>query len=150
MSNESNESNSAEDIFNSGFNCAQAVLASHCEKYGLDKEHALKISCGFGGGMGHIGEVCGAVTGALMLIGLKYGKYKADDNKASEKTYALVKEFTENFKAKYGSIKCKDLIKYDISYKEELLKAYEAGVFGEICPEIVSDAEELVEEILDR
>jgi C_GCAxxG_C_C family probable redox protein len=140
----------AVDVFNKGFNCAQAVLTSHCEEYGLSNDVAKKIACGFGGGMGHTGEVCGAVSGALMLIGLKYGKYKELDNEAKDKTYKLVKEYTDNFKREFGSINCTELLKYDISKEEELLKARDSGIFKELCPLLVKKSVELVEAILEE
>ena len=98
-------SDKAVTCFCDGFNCSQAVLISHCEELGLDKENALKIACAFGGGMSHTGEACGAVTGALMLIGLKYGKYKKEDSLSKEKTYTLAQKYTNAFKKEHGSIK---------------------------------------------
>jgi C_GCAxxG_C_C family probable redox protein len=144
----SNQVDVAIKTFNDGFSCSQAVLVSHCEEYGLDSEMALKVAGAFGGGMGHIGETCGAVTGALMLLGLKYGKTKAEDTDSNDRTYAKVKEFTDMFKQKHGSIKCKDLIEFDISVKEELTKAKEAGVFKTVCPLLVKDSIEMVERLL--
>jgi C_GCAxxG_C_C family probable redox protein len=140
----------AVDVFNKGFNCAQAVLTSHCEEYGLSNDVAKKIACGFGAGMGYIGEVCGAVSGALMLIGLKYGKYKELDNEAKDKTYKLVKKYTDNFKKEFGSINCTELLKYDISKEEQLLKARDSGIFKELCPLLVKKSVELVEKILEE
>lgn len=136
------------ETFAKGFSCSQAVLASHSEDYGLDAEMALRVAGAFGGGMGHIGETCGAVTGALMLIGLKYGKTREDDAEAKERTYAAVKEYTDAFKKEHGSIRCKDLIDYDISVKEELVAAREAGVFKTRCPLLIGDSIELVEKLL--
>ena len=99
--------------------------------------------------MGYNSEVCGAVTGALMLIGLKYGKYLEKDNESKEKTYNLVKKFTENFKKEYGTINCKELLKYDLGKEEDLIKARSSGVFKELCPMFVKRSVELVEEILE-
>jgi len=144
----SKASDSAVAMFDGGFNCSQAVLASHCEELGLDKDTALKVSCAFGGGMGHIGEVCGAVSGALMILSLKYGKYRIDDAESKEKTYKLVQDFTRQFKAKHGSIQCKGLLGYDVSIEEELIRAREAGVFKTVCPLLVKDSVELVEKLL--
>ena len=138
----------AVQCFMEGFNCSQSVFSTYCEDYGLDKEMALKVSGAFGGGMGYIGETCGAVTGAFMLAGLKYGKCKVGDNEAKEKTYRLVQEFTHRFKTEYGSVKCKDLITYDLSNEEERQKANEAGVFTSICPALVKRAAEIIEELL--
>ena len=138
------------EIFDKGFNCAQAVFCSHCEEYGLAEDTAKKISSGFGAGLGYNAEVCGAVTGALMLIGLKNGKYLESDNESKDKTYNLVKEFTEKFKKEYGTINCKELIKYDLSKEEELLKARASGIFKERCPNLVKRSVELTEEILKK
>ena len=143
-----NKAEHAVDIFNNGFNCAQAVLSSHCEEFDLTDTAAKKIACGFGGGIGHIGEVCGAVTGAIMLIGLKYGKCIESDNEAKEKTYKLVKEFTDSFKKEFGSINCSELLKYDLSKEDELSAARKSGVFKELCPAFVKRSVELVEKIL--
>ena len=137
-------------IFDRGFNCAQAVLCSHCEKYGLAEDIAKRVSCGFGAGMGYNSEVCGAVTGALMLIGLKNGKYLESDNESKEKTYNFVKEFIEKFKKEFGTINCTELIKYDLSKKENLLRAKSSGIFNELCPVFVKRSVELTEEILEN
>jgi len=138
----------AVDVFNNGFNCAQAVLTSHCGEYGLSDNVAKKLSCGFGGGMGHIGEVCGAVSGALMLIGLQYGQSKAADNVSKEKTYTLIGEYIDKFKKEFGSINCTELIKYDLGKDEELLQARDSGIFKELCPLLVRRSVELVEETM--
>ncbi|GMO51107.1 MAG: C-GCAxxG-C-C family protein [Treponemataceae bacterium] len=138
----------AEELFNNGFNCAQAVLSSHCEDFGLDGETAKKLACAFGGGMGHIDEACGAFTGALMLIGLKYGQYKEADMESREQTYKTVKDFTRKFKAEFGTIYCARLIKYNLSDDEELRKARESGVIKKTCPAFVRRAVSMVEEYL--
>ena len=83
----------AVSCFREGFNCAQALLVTYASQFGLDHEHALKISGAFGGGIGSMGEVCGAVTGAVMIIGLKYGQTNVSDKRTKKKAYRLVKEF---------------------------------------------------------
>ncbi|MCL2478040.1 MAG: C-GCAxxG-C-C family protein [Treponema sp.] len=138
----------AEEVFGRGFNCAQAVLTSHCEEFGLPDDIAKKVSCGFGGGLGHTGGMCGAVSGAIMLIGLKYGKYKEADNQAKDKTYEMVQKFREKFIKEFGSINCTDLTKFDLSNESELTKARNAGVFTQICPKLVKRAVELAEELI--
>ena len=139
------------DLFvNKGFNCAQAVLSSHCEEYGLQEDLAKKIACGFGAGIGYNGEICGAVSGAVLLIGLKYGKYLESDDESKYKTYKLAKELTDNFKKEYGTINCTELLKYDLGNKDEYAKAKEAGLFKELCPLFVKRAIELAEEILKK
>lgn len=144
----SKESDSAVEYFNKGFNCAQAVLNSHCGKFGLDEQTALKISCAFGGGISHTNELCGAVTGALMLISLKYGKSAAGDNDAKDITYSLTRKFLEMFNEKHSSVKCTDLTGYNLSSEQELIKAREAGVFISVCPQLIKDAVEMVEKLI--
>jgi C_GCAxxG_C_C family probable redox protein len=145
----SKASEKAVECFNGGFSCSQAVLASHCGKFGMAQETAFRVAGAFGGGMGHIGGACGAVTGALMLIGLKYGKFKQDDTVSKDRTYEAVAKFVEEFKRAYGSLNCTELVKFDLSRREELLKAREAGVFKTVCPALVKGSIELVEKYLD-
>jgi len=139
----------SKQCFFNGFNCAQSVFSTYCSELGLESEMALRIAGSFGGGMGHIGETCGAVTGAFMLIGLKHGKVNVEDNAAKEKTYALVQEFTRKFIAMHGSVKCSDLLGCDISIPGELENAAEKQLFSTICPNLVKDSSEIVEELLE-
>jgi C_GCAxxG_C_C family probable redox protein len=137
----------AVDCFNSGFSCSQAVFSTYSQELGLDPKTALKVAGAFGGGMGHIGETCGAVTGAFMAIGLKYGKTRPEDNDAKEKTYALVQEFATRFKAINGSIRCKELLEFDISTPDGMKAAREKGLFKTLCPKYVKDAAEIIEQL---
>lgn len=139
----------SEQCFLSGFNCAQAVFSTYSGELGLDPELALKIAGSFGGGMGLIGETCGAVTGAIMLIGLKYGKVRVDDTAAKEKTYAFVQEYKRQFVELNGSVRCKELLGYDISIPEEMITAGEKNLFKTLCPKLVKDSAEIVEKLLD-
>lgn len=138
----------AVSCFKDGFNCSQAVLSAYGERFGLDHEMALKVSGAFGGGMGHLGETCGAVTGAFMLIGLKYGKTRAEDEQRREKAHSLVKEFAREFKSRNGSITCRELLGCDISTSEGMKLAEENELFITRCPKFVRDAAEIIEQIL--
>ncbi len=137
----------AKAIYKEGFSCAPAVLAAYCEQFGLQRDKALKIATGFGGGM-HLDQTCGAVTGAIMVIGLKYGKTRADDNKAKEKTFEVSKRLADKFKARYGSIECKALLGCDITTPEGLKEARDKKLFTTICAEYVATAAEILDEIL--
>ncbi len=143
------KSDAAIECFSSGFNCAQAVFSTYCDDLGLETEMAKRIACGLGAGMGYIGETCGAVTGALMLIGLKYGKVDVEDNVARDKTYELVQEFTKRFKAINSSVKCKELIGFDISIPEDLNTVKEKQLFSTLCLKFVRDSSEIIEELLE-
>jgi C_GCAxxG_C_C family probable redox protein len=98
--------------------------------------------------MGRQGATCGAVTGAFMVMGLKYGMTFAEDRKSIEKTYELVNEFTAKFKERHGSVICRDLLGCDISNRENLLQARKQGLFQNLCPAYVKTAVEILEEIL--
>lgn len=104
-----NKSQKAVELFDSGFNCSQSVFAAFAEDFGVQKEEALKIATSFGGGMAGMRETCGAVTGAFMVLGLKYGKTNVEDNETKELNYAKVKEFTEEFTRRHNFLKCGDL-----------------------------------------
>ena len=134
--------------FDKGFSCSQSVFAAYAEDLGLDRETALRIAGGFGGGMGRKAETCGAVSGALMAIGLKYGATNADDKESKEKAYALVREFIDRFEAQHGSIVCKELLDWDISTPAGHEVAKYKKLFSTLCPIYVESAAEIVEKML--
>ncbi|OGN95398.1 MAG: hypothetical protein A2Z77_03970 [Chloroflexi bacterium RBG_13_51_36] len=138
----------AEKQFEKGFSCAPSVLSTYSEQFGLDEELALKIACGFGGGIGRMGRTCGAVTGAVMVIGLKHGQANAGDEESRQETHKLVKEFIDKFTALHGSIECRELIGYDLSSPAGLKAARESGVFEEKCHGLVYDAACILEDVL--
>lgn len=134
-----------------GYGCAQAVLASFAQDYGLSEEAALRIATGFGSGMGRLCEVCGALTGAFMVIGLKHGKVATDGSRYgsnTETTYRLVAELAEKFRAKNGSIYCRELIGHDLRVPEERAKVVELGLFSTTCRKCILDSVELLEECI--
>lgn len=143
-----NRVESAVSCFKEGFSCSQAVFSAYSQLFGLNREISLKLAQAFGGGMAQMGETCGAVTGAFLLIGLKHGRTRAEDEKAKEKTYELVRRFVAAFKRLHGSIRCKELLGYDISTPEGMKKAKENKLFETICPKFVQTAAEIIEEIL--
>lgn len=134
--------------FRKGITCSSAVFSSFSEELGLDPETAKKISCGFGAGISKTGNICGAVSGAIMVIGLKYGKTKEGDNAATEKTRALVRKFIQEFTEHHGSVNCTELLGYNLSNPEDYEKARDSKVFVTKCPELVGDAVLILEKIL--
>jgi len=141
-------SDDAAAYFNEGFSCSQAVLSSFSEDLGLDKETARKISCGFGAGMARSGNICGAVTGAILVIGLKYGKGTTGHDAAKERTYALVQKFLKQFKAKNKSISCTELLGYDLRDPEQRKQAHVSKAVATKCPEFTRDAAVILEKML--
>ncbi|MCL2509987.1 MAG: C-GCAxxG-C-C family protein [Methanomassiliicoccaceae archaeon] len=127
-----NEVTEASELFGKGLYCSQAVLMAFCEKYGMDKGTALKISCGLNSGA-RCAEICGAVSGAVLVIGLRYGDSSVVCNEKTE-------EFMNLFKNRYGNIVCRDILGCDISTPEGKKKATEDHLFGKFCVSAVANA----------
>jgi C_GCAxxG_C_C family probable redox protein len=135
--------------FEEGFSCSQSVFSAFAPQLGLDCKTALKVAGAFGGGMGRMGETCGAVTGAFMVIGLKHGRTEADDEEAKERTYELAREFARRFERRNGSIMCRELLGRDIGIPEQRMLAKEEGLFATLCSKFVRDAAEILEQIVE-
>lgn len=134
--------------FKEGFSCSQAVLSAFSDAYGLDLPLSLKISQPFGGGIAHLGEMCGAVSGALLVIGLKYGRTKAEDIRAREKTYEVVRKFLKRFKEAHNTIICKELLGLDLDTEEGYKKAEEEKLFETLCPKFVRQSAKILETLI--
>lgn len=124
------------------------MFSTYGPRFGLEVDTALKISSAFGGGIGRTGDVCGAVIGALMAIGLEYGRTKPNDDEAKEKTYHLSQEFLQKFRERNDSIVCRDLLGVDISAPDGRERIEELGLEEKVCQKAVRDAAEILEEIL--
>ncbi|MGN0692837.1 MAG: C-GCAxxG-C-C family protein [Oscillospiraceae bacterium] len=135
------------ELFSNDFNCSQAVLAAFASDFGLDEKLALMLGTSFGGGARN-GEMCGAVSGALMVLGLKYGHSDAADSEQKSRAYSIAAEFTKRFKEANGSIVCRDLLGYDLSKPDEMACIKEKGLFGDVCPKAIKSAVEILEGIL--
>jgi len=107
----------------------------------------MKIGNAFGGGMGRTGETCGTVTGALMIIGLRYGAADVNDTASKTKTYEIAKEFLRKFKEMNNSMTCRDLIGFDIGSKEKL-GPEDWDIILKKCPKYIADAAGILEEIV--
>ena len=132
--------NDAVQLFEKGYICSQAVFAAFSPDFGVSKEDALKIGACFGSGM-RKAEVCGACTGALMALGLKYGDDKATSDEVCNR-------FLDEFRDANGSYICRDLLGCDISTEEGVNFARENNLFREFCPKMVDSAAESVEKLL--
>jgi C_GCAxxG_C_C family probable redox protein len=134
--------------FNQGITCSSAVFSAFSEELGLDDKTAKKIGCGFGAGISRTGNICGAVSGAIMVIGLKYGKAEQGDDGATEKTRALTRRFIQEFIKKNGSVNCTELLGFNLNNQDEYEAAGREKLFRTKCPELVRDAAVILEKIL--
>ncbi|MEM2105481.1 MAG: C-GCAxxG-C-C family protein [Candidatus Bathyarchaeia archaeon] len=129
--------------FLGGYNCAQSVLLTMFEFWNGENELVPKIATAFGGGIGRCGSVCGALTGGVMALGIKYGTNEPLMEKRLE-AYARARKLYNEFKRLHGSVSCRELIGYDLSNPSELEEAHKANVFEEKCTKFVESAIKLV------
>jgi len=132
--------------FRGGINCTQALLFTYGRRFGLDEDLALRVGGAFGSGMG-IGETCGAVTGALMVIGLKYARIRGGVYLSREKTYDAAADFIARFRERNNTVVCRDLLGCDVTTPEGFKQAKKEKHFKKRCPKFVQDAAEILEEI---
>jgi C_GCAxxG_C_C family probable redox protein len=132
--------------FSQHYSCSQSVFSAFAPRFGLTDEQAIKLASPFGGGIAHQGHVCGAVTGALMAIGLARGK---TDPKDKDAVYQVAQAFMQKFEEKHGTVLCRELIDYDMRVPEEYQAARDQKVFTTLCPNFVQSAVEIVVELLD-
>ena len=135
--------------FLGGYNCSQAVIYAFAEELNLDKDLALKLSCGFGAGMGRTQEVCGALSGGIIVIGGKYGRGENQDKSAMELTYHKTGELIESFKNHHATISCR-LILEGCDLRDEKGKKHfkENDFLTEKCAPCVETVVKSLEELI--
>ena len=138
----------AVEYFKGPYSCSQSMMLTYATQLGLDSEMALQLGTGFAGGMGRNAEVCGAVTGAVMVIGLKHGMKNKNEEDARAKTFEFVSELFKRFSAKHDSVLCRTILGCDISTPEGRELASAENRFKTLCPEFVRTAAEILEDIL--
>jgi C_GCAxxG_C_C family probable redox protein len=141
-------SDDAVTMFAEGYNCAQSVLTSCGQRLGLRDATAIAVAQALGGGLSRSGNVCGAVSGALMAVGLKCSMKDAKDIAAKEEAYRLGREILARFRAQHQAINCRDLLGFDVSTPEKYQEAVKAGVFKNLCPAFIKSAGQIAEDVL--
>ena len=133
--------------FDKGFCCSQAIFAAFAPDYGISEDMALRIAAQFGGGA-RKGEMCGSVSGALMVLGLKYGFSDVKERDKIDKAHSKAAEFMERFIEAKGTVVCRELLGYDISKEIEIIR--EIGLFDSVCPQMVRCAAEIVGKMMEE
>lgn len=139
----------AETLFREGYNCCQAVFAAYADLFCIDTETALKVSAGLGGGCGRQRELCGAVSGAAMIIGLKYGATDGADSDSKMLCYEKVRAHSEEFRKVNPSIVCRELL--ELGDKKESARPDERNeqyYQKRPCVQIVIDSAEALEKVI--
>jgi len=134
--------------FRSGLNCAQAVFAAFSEKLGFDREMALSVSAGFGGGMGRLQETCGVVTGAFMVISVYNSQLYPDNVSRKENSYSMIRKFNDRFIGEHKTTKCRDLIHCDLSTDEGRAFVKENRLHETICEGCMSTSIRILNELI--
>lgn len=141
----------AENLFLSGYNCAQSVFCAFSDELGMDFDTALKLSSSFGGGMGRLREVCGAVSSMFMIAGLKYGYTEPNNKEVKAEHYARIQQLAEKFKSKNKTIICRDLLGLDVEQDnpvpEDRTQEY---YLKRPCKHLVGDAAEIIAEYIKQ
>ncbi len=141
-----NHQNLAVNYFSKKLHCSQSVLAAYAKECKITEEQAIKLGSCLGSGM-RKGEVCGAVTGALMVLGLLYGQKSADDTEGRQRANKVNDLMMNRFKEKCGSYLCNDLLGCDVKTKEGIQYCIDNNLFKDFCPKMVMTAVEIIEEI---
>ena len=144
------EKERAVELFHEGYNCSQSVFTAFAHRFGIDEETAKKISAGLGGGVGRMREVCGAVSGAAMVIGSICSATDGKDNENKQKNYELVREFADRFIKRNGSIVCRELLGLDVKMENTAKPDSRTAEYYKKrpCVELVGDAAEILAEII--
>lgn len=144
-----NHVDKAKTYFCNNYNCSQAVFTTFATELGMDEETALKVATNFGGGA-RKGEMCGAGSGALMVLGLKYGHCHAEDTEEKGRAYRIAEDFMNRFIKEQGTVVCRELLGYDLSKNEDMDKIKELGLFKSVCPRMIQCATVIVEQMISE
>ncbi len=148
-----NEVEKAGELFLEGYNCAQSVFTAFCHRFGMDTETAKKVSAGLGGGVGRMREVCGAVSGAAMVIGSIVAPVSGDDKQSKAENYELVREFADRFRKRHGdTVICREMLKLSIPMENTAMPENRTAEYykNRPCLKAVEDAAEILKNIIDE
>ena len=145
-----NEKERAVELFKEGFNCSQSVFTAFSDRFGIDEDTAKKISAGLGGGLGRMREVCGAISGAAMVIGSICSAVDGKDSDSKQQNYELVREFADRFTKRNGSIICRELLGLEVKMENTAAPDKRTAEYYKKrpCVELVADAAEILSELI--
>jgi C_GCAxxG_C_C family probable redox protein len=131
-------------------NCAESIVKTFSIEANISENDLIHLAFPFGGGFGLQGYICGALSGAAMILGAQYGKLLQGNDQYIEKIYGITQELFEQFRKSQGTILCKELLQLDLAKPDEFLEAYKTGVFKTKCPEFVYKTAEILEKLLHK
>ena len=134
--------------FDEGFSCAESTLLALSDFLKIECKYIPKIAGGFGGGMGKHGEICGAISGTIMALGMVYGREEAKDREGKEKMYNITEDFIQKFEKEFGCIRCRDLTGCNMLTPEGQKRMKEKNIHDEICSKLVAFGAEEASKII--
>lgn len=139
----------AKQLFFDGYNCAQSVFCAFCDVHGMSLDEAARLSSSFGGGMGRLREVCGALSGIFMVVGALYGGYEVTDRAAKTRHYTMIQELAAKFRAQYGTLMCHDILELSSWPSDPEPEAHTPEYLAtRPCPGCVEYAADILDEFL--
>ena len=147
-----NEKERAIELFQQGYNCSQSVFTAFADRFDIDEDTAKKISAGLGGGVGRMREVCGAVSGAAMVIGSICSATDGKDSDSKQKNYELVREFADRFTKRNGTVICRELLGLEVQMEKSPKPENRTAEYYKKrpCVELVGDAAEILAELIEE
>lgn len=136
-------------FYNQKFNCSQGIFAAFAPELGIDEKTALKLGTNLGSGA-RSAQICGAVSGALLVLGLKYGHCEVGDMESKFHSYSKAEDFLHRFREKRGTIVCRELLGLDLTKPEDMKVIQEQNIFYTTCVDIVRCAAETLDEIMNE
>ena len=136
------------DYFRSGLNCAQSIVLAFADDLKLDRELAVSISCGFGGGMGRLQETCGAATGSFIVLGTNSCRNHTNNSDRKEDAYSDIQKFSEKFTSIYGTMNCKELLNANLRTEEGQQQVKENNLQEVVCEKCIADAVKITGELI--
>lgn len=137
------------DTFLSGYHCSQSILSVFAGEFGLDDDLAKTISLGLAGGSGTYGY-CGCISGAYMVLSMKYGHCGPDAPEKLAKLITKNQEFYNAFKKRHGCVKCRDLIRLDVFTEKGMAEFVDRRIKETVCAALVSDTVDILESLMNR
>ncbi len=147
---DSARSERALELHRGGANCAQSVACAFAADFGFDAGEVMRVATGFGGGMGRMAGVCGAVTGAFLVLGMARGMQAPEEQEAKERTYAMVRELAGRFRQANGALGCRELLGVDIGTPQGMAEAKARDAFDTQCAGYIASAVGMLEQMLFR
>ncbi len=134
-------------LYKEEYNCSQAIFSAYADELGIDEQTAIRVASSFGGGIARTGKTCGAVTGALMVIGMKQWNSEKEKEEAKAHVYKLSNQLMDEFKEKNKTLNCEELLGVSVSTPEGRAKVKANQLTGKVCHRVINDVTEILEKL---